>query len=250
MKNILLIQFRRDSSEGHERDCFLRYFQKKNSKLKVINAFDKKIDFSNPQKLLINTQGVILGGSGEFYFSGNEGERERVFQVMLKNITPFIKYLLQNNFPTLGICFGHQILGYFLGEKLIADKNQAETGSFLVLLTREGRKSPLFSGIPPKFFAQFGHRDSLKALPKGTKLLAKTKKCKVAAFQYKDRIWGVQFHPELNYKDMLFRLKLYPQYSTKNLEKMKKNLRPAPFSSRVIKNFLDKICLSLILTLI
>ena len=144
MKNILLVQFRRDASALHERDCFLRYFQKrKTSKLKVINAFDKKTDFFNP----------------------------------------------------------------------------------------------------PKFFAQFGHRDSLKVLPKGTKLLAKTKKCKVAAFKYKDRIWGVQFHPELNYRDMLFRLKLYPQYSTQNLERMKENLKPTPFSSRVIKNFLDKICL-------
>jgi GMP synthase (glutamine-hydrolysing) len=221
----------------------LRYFQKKqNLKLKIVNAFDKKVDFSSPQKLIKDTQGVILGGSGEFYLSGNSGKKEKIFQEMLKRITPFIKYLLRNDFPTLGICFGHQILGYFLGEKVIADKNQGETGTFLVSLTKEGRKSPLFSGIPPKFFAQFGHRDSLKGLPKGAKLLAKTRKCRITAFRYKDRIWGVQFHPELNYKDMVFRLKLYPEYISKSPRIIKKILiKVTPFSFRVIKNFIKTL---------
>ena len=245
MKNILLVQFRRDSSALLERNCFLRYFRKKKDlKLKTLNVFDKKIDFSNPQKLLVKTQGVILGGSGEFYLSGNEGEKEKVFQNMLEGVAPFIKYLLQNNFPTLGICFGHQILGYFLGGKPIADKNQAETGSFLVSLTKEGKKSPLFSGIPLRFYAQFGHRDSLGVLPKGAKLLARTKKCKVVAFEYKGRILGVQFHPELSRRDILLRLKLYPHYAGKNLDKIKRSLRATPYSSKVIKNFLNKICFS------
>jgi len=240
MKNILLIQFRRDVSAAHEKKCFLRFFQKrKNLRLKIINAFDKKIDFSSPQKLLNRIQGVILGGSGEFYFSGNTTEiKEKIFQTMLTKINPFIKYLLKNDFPTLGICFGHQMLGYFLGEKVVADKSQAQTGTFLVFLTKEGEKSPLFSGIPKKFFAQFGHRDSLKDLPKGTKLLAKTKRCKITIFQYKNNIYGIQFHPELTYQDMIVRLRLYPGYFKKNLEKRKRILKPTLFASKIIRNFL------------
>lgn len=239
MKNILLVQFRRDLSASHEKKCFLRYFQKRqSSKLKIVNAFDERVDFSSPQKLISNSQGVILGGSGEFYFSGNNGEKEKIFQEMLKRITPFIKYLLQKDFPTLGICFGHQMLDYFLGGEVVNDKDQAQTGSFLVFLTKEGSKTPFFSKMPQKFFAQFGHRDSVKSLPEGTKLLARTRKCQVAAFKYKNRILGVQFHPELNYKDILFRLKLYPEYAPKNLEEVRKRLKPSPFSSRIIKNFI------------
>lgn len=242
MNNILLIQFRKDSSVFHERDCFLRYFQKeKNLKLKILDAFNRKTDFSHPQKLLKNSCGVILGGSAEFYFSKNTTpEKEKCFREMLKRITPFVKYLLKKDFPTLGICFGHQMLGYFLGSKIINDKNQAESGSFLVFLTKEGEKTSLFKDIPQKFFAQFGHRDSLKSLPKETKLLAKTKKCKISAFRYKSKIYGVQFHPELTKKDMIFRLKLFPQYKLKGLK-----LKSTPFSSKIIKNFLkitnDKI---------
>jgi len=239
MKNILLVQFRRDLSALHEKDCFLRYFQKEqNLKLKTVNAFDEGVDFSFPQKLIRNSRGVILGGSGEFYLSGNTGEKEKIFRKMLKRITPFIKYLLRNNFPVLGICLGHQILGYFLKGEVINDKNQAQTGSFLVFSTQEGKAAPLFSKIPQKFFAQFGHQDSLKDLPKGTKLLARTRKCRVAAFKYKDKIWGVQFHPELNYKDMVFRLNLYPEYTQKSPRGMRNMLKPSPFSSRVIKNFI------------
>lgn len=244
MKNILLIQFRRDSSAIHERDCFLRYFKKrKNLKLKIIDIFDKKINFSSPQKLLKNSCGVILGGSGEFYLSKNEGEKEKIVQEMLKRVTPLIRYLLQNDFPTIGVCFGHQILGYFLGEKVIIDKKQAGTGTFLVSLTKNSKKSSLFFDIIPKFFAQFGHRDSLENLPKNTQLLAKTKKCKVAAFKYKDNIYGIQFHPELNCRDMIFRIKFSPEYiTTGTFEKIKKTLKPTPHAFKIIKNFLDKVC--------
>lgn len=239
MKNILLIQFRRDISASHEKVCFERFFQKKDGlKPKIINAFDEKINFSFPQKLIKNTQGVILGGSGEFYFSGNKKENEKAFKTMLKRIAPFIKFLLRNDFPTLGICFGHQMLGYFLKEEVVNDKSQAETGTFLVSLTQRGKKDPLFSSMPEKFLAQFGHQDSLKNLPKGSELLAKTKKCQIAAFRYKNKIWGVQFHPELNYKDIIFRLRLYPEYTTKRLKEMKKLLEPSPLSALVIKNFI------------
>jgi GMP synthase (glutamine-hydrolysing) len=241
MKTILLIQFRTDISAEHEKNCFCRYFEKeKDFRLRIINVFKEKINFSFPQKIIGNSAGVILGGSGEFCFSGNKKEKEKMFRQMLKKISPFVKHLLKNDFPTLGICFGHQMLGYFLGEKLIKDKNQAESGTFLVYLTKEGKTDAIFSGIPSRFFAQFGHQDSLNKLPKEAMLLAKTKRCKVAAFKYKSKIYGVQFHPELGYNDMIFRFKLYPEYWQKR-KKIGSILKPSPFVWRVIKNFL-KVC--------
>jgi len=240
MKRFLLIQFRTDISVFHERDCFFRFFQR-DLRLKIVNAFNKKINFSSPQKIIKKNKGIILGGSGEFYFSGNKGKKEKIFKEMLKRTAPLIKFLLQKDFPTLGICFGHQMLGYFLGVNSINDKKQSQTGSFLVRLTKEGKKDPLFSKIPQKFFAHFAHRDSLKVLPKKAKLLAKTKKCQIVAFRYKKKIFGVQFHPELNKKDMIFRLRLYPAYALKDLKSIEKKLKPCPFSSKVIENFI-KIC--------
>ena len=42
------------------------------------------------------------------------------------------------------------------------------------------------------------HGDTITAIPEGFKAIASTEKVKFAAFQSeKDRIWGVQFHPEV-----------------------------------------------------
>jgi len=151
MNNILLIQFRSDETLLHERECFKRYFQKKELRLNFINALEDDFCFFSPEKIFRNYQAVILGGSSEFYFSGNKKEKEKIFQKMLKKIFPLIKRILEDDFPTLGICFGHQILGHFLKEEVINDPNQAETGSFSVFLTKNGEKSFLFSKLPRSF---------------------------------------------------------------------------------------------------
>jgi GMP synthase (glutamine-hydrolysing) len=230
MKTLLLVQFRTDKSLYQERKCFLKLFSKKDTTIRFFNAFERKINWSLPEKITKDIRGVILGGSGQFYFSVHEKEKQ--FQKMLQRISPFVRFLLKKDFPTLGICFGHQIIGYFLGEKAMNDPLQAETGSFYVYLNKNGLKSPLFLGIPKKFVAQFGHKDSLEKLPKGAKLLAKSKRCKICIFSYKENIFGVQFHPEMTLEDIKLRLKLYPEYKSKKL-----NLLPSPYSQKILENF-------------
>lgn len=238
IKNILLVQFRTKKLElSNEKQCILRYLGQ--SKLKAINAFNQEAEFIQPEKMLKGIDGVILGGSAEFNFAAGNPGREKMFWAMVGRMKSFLKYLLQNDVPTLGICFGHQFLGYTLGTKVITDKVQKETGSFSVFLTKEGKSDLLFSGFPSNFIAQFGHKDSLEKLPPGAILLAKTKRCKVATFRYKNNIYGVQFHPELTLRNMLNRLKLYPDYAgKKKISEIKKKLKPSPFSQRIFKNFL------------
>jgi len=234
MKSILLIQFRSDETLLHERECFNRYFRKGDIELGFLDILKDDFDFSSPKKILKNYQAIILGGSSEFYFSGNKKENEEIFRGMLRRISSLVKYVLEKDLPTLGVCFGHQILGYFLGEKVVNDPGQAETGSFSVSLTKEGKESPIFCGLPQNFVAQFGHRDSLKGLPKGAKLLAKSKRCKVAAFSYKRNIYGVQFHPELTLKDVKFRLSLHPEYKEGKIP-----LFSSILSSKILENFFN-----------
>ncbi|MCG2689792.1 gamma-glutamyl-gamma-aminobutyrate hydrolase family protein [Candidatus Parcubacteria bacterium] len=236
---ILLIQFRTDKSALHEQKCIFKTGGIKKDAFKTINAFSEKVDFAVPEKTLRGINKVILGGSGEFCFSGNENpQKNALFEKMIKRVNQFIKYLLEKDIPTLGICFGHQLLAYNLGVKIVKDKKQQETGSFSISLTDTGKSSFLFRGLPQKFIAQLGHKDSLEKLPKGSILLAKNARCKIEGFQYKNNICGVQFHPELSVKDVIFKLKFYPDYSlTKKLETTIKKLKPSPLATKILKNF-------------
>ena len=54
------------------------------------------------------------------------------------------------------------------------------------------------------------------SLPKNTTHLASSLACNIQAFRYKKHVYGVQFHPELTYKDLKYRATLYPKYSENN----------------------------------
>ena len=239
LSKILLIQFRTDKSAHHEEQCIIRTSGLKNDDFKILNAFEQSADFAMPEQTLMGIGKVILGGSGEFCFSGNESaQKDIVFLKMIKRVSPFIRYLLKNDIPTFGICFGHQLLAYNLGVKIIKDKKQQETGSFVVYLNKAGKSSSLFKSLPQQFIAQLGHKDSLEKLPKNATLLAKSKKCHIGGFRYKSNIYGIQFHPELTIKDVVFKLKLYPDYSAKKkIEATIKKLKPSPLATNVLRNF-------------
>lgn len=236
-KKILFIQFRTDKSKIEEQKSILRFIRNK-KEIKIINAFNNHSILQKPELIIKNYSKVILGGSGQYCFSKHLNQNS--FKEMLKRIKPLIKYILKNNISTLGICFGHQLLGYFFGSEIIDDKKQSEVGTYKVFINKNGQEETLFDSIPLKFMAQLGHKDSIKKLPKNCILLAKSSKCKIQSFKYKDNVYGVQFHPELTKKDVIKKIKMYPSY-TKNKKSVIKKIHSTPFAKKVIQNFLYKI---------
>ncbi len=234
MKKVLLIQFRDNLEIIHHEQLCLRKYLPPNIKMEVLNILDERIFWTKPDQLLISYGAVLLGGS-----SFNLSENNHSVKKVIKNIQPLIHFLFEKDFPTLGICFGHQLLGYFLKEKVANDPHQAETGTFNVYLTNKGLKSRIFQDIPGVFLAQFGHKDSLENLPPRTTLLARTDRCLVASFQYKDNIYGVQFHPELDDQSIIFRLKKAPEYCQGKPGEALKQIQPSPYSHKVIENFVS-----------
>ncbi len=73
-----------------------------------------------------------------------------------------------------------------------------EVGAIPVELTAEGRQSPLFAGFDPEFAAIQSHRDAVFTLPAVAKILATNARAPIQAFSADDRIFGVQFHPEMD----------------------------------------------------
>lgn len=241
MHSLLLIQFRMDKSLAHERVCMrnvLRHF--KNVDILPLSALDDSIAWRHPEEIVRDFDGVIFGGSGEFNVSGEHKTKERakLAKRAIRNVRPLVRYILKKDFPAIGICFGHQLLSHILGTPVVRDVSQAKTaGSYRVRLTREGKRDDVFQDIPETFFAQYAHKESLSALPKGATLLAKNgNRCKTSAFRFKRNVYGVQFHPELTEKDLSRRLSV----SEAEYAGRKRPVRPTVYAQKILQNFVRR----------
>lgn len=242
-KPFLMIQFRTDAGKQLEQISVkekLALYQEVIPEIHFFDAFDSGNNalFAAPEEWLACFQGVILGGSSEFYFGGNTSDEfEAEHQAMLVRLKPFTDFLLEKDFPTLGICFGHQFLAYALGVPVAADPNQAETGSLVVALSESGRQDPLFIDMPESWKAFFVHRDSVTELPREAVLLGSGERSRVGAFRYKNRIYGVQFHPELDRHDLPSRLSLHPEYVAEGADVFLSSVDCVPHAGRILSNF-------------
>ncbi|KAI8799719.1 class I glutamine amidotransferase-like protein [Cladochytrium replicatum] len=98
--------------------------------------------------------------------------------------------------PVLGICYGLQELAYTRGGKVEASDHR-EYGHAIISILED---SVLFEGLPKEFSVWMSHADQLTALPTGFKKLAQTSTAPFAAAEnLQERVWGIQFHPEVTH---------------------------------------------------
>jgi len=101
------------------------------------------------------------------------------------------------HYPVLGICYGAQYISWSNGGK-VESAGTREYGR--AMLTTIDTNSPLFKEIKTPAQVWMSHGDSITQLPDGFKCSASTESVKFAAFENKEkRIWGVQFHPEVEH---------------------------------------------------
>ena len=102
---------------------------------------------------------------------------------------------LCGRYPVLGICYGAQYTAYTHGGKV----EPAATREYgRANLASYDSKNPLFKGISENSQVWMSHGDTITALPEGFTAIASTEKVKYAAFASEsERVWGVQFHPEV-----------------------------------------------------
>ena len=97
--------------------------------------------------------------------------------------------------PILGVCLGHQCLGYAYGGKIIQAKKLMHGKTSKIYHNRE----TIFTGIPNPFEATRYHSLVVekKSLPKCLEVIAWTKDGEIMGLKHdKYPLWGVQFHPE------------------------------------------------------
>lgn len=100
--------------------------------------------------------------------------------------------------PTLGICYGHQLLAHCLGGKVDWNPKGREVGTIDVTLHPTAQDDPLFADLPNSISVNLSHRQAVLELPPDVTLLASSAMADHIAFRYGENVWGLQFHPEFD----------------------------------------------------
>ena len=96
--------------------------------------------------------------------------------------------------PVLGICYGVQLMGHFLGGT-VAHSKAREYGHGHLTIRKPGK---LFAGLPRKLRIWNSHGDKLTRLPPGFVATGVSDNSPYAAIEDTKRgFYGIQFHPEV-----------------------------------------------------
>ena len=97
--------------------------------------------------------------------------------------------------PILGVCLGHQAIGYVFGGKIVGAKRLMHGKTSKIY----HNKKDIFKGIPNPFLATRYHSLLVerKSLPDCFEIIAQTREDEIMGLKHKEYpLWGVQFHPE------------------------------------------------------
>ncbi len=121
----------------------------------------------------------------------------------------FLRHLVEQDIPYLGICLGGQLLASALHAP-VTRHHTYEIGFYEVQLTDEGRADPLFQGLPGYQQVIHWHEDVFD-MPRGAVQLATTDSTPNQAFRVGRRAYGLQYHIEVT-PDMFDIWFGYPDY--------------------------------------
>ena len=140
-----------------------------------------------PENLDLAAAVIVLGGPMNVY--------EEETYPFLKREDDFIRQVLREEIPFLGICLGAQLLAKACGASVTKARHK-EIGWFEVSLTAEGQWDPLFRGLGGSVPIFQWHGDTF-GVPEGGTLLATGDLCRNQAFRVGSTAYGLQFHAEV-----------------------------------------------------
>jgi GMP synthase (glutamine-hydrolysing) len=133
--------------------------------------------------------GIILSGGPNSVYEENAPQR--------KDIKDLIALA-----PVMGVCYGMQLLSYTLGGK-VERASHREYG-LMNVTWQAGSKhlalQNLLGQILPVQKCWMSHGDVVKEIPPGFKLAALSEGGHIAAME-SERVWAVQFHPEVSHTE-------------------------------------------------
>lgn len=128
------------------------------------------------------TGGIIFSGSPTMFTEADHKPYVEKFS--------FVK---TGEIPTLGICFGHQLMGILHGAKIFRG---VEVRTRIKI--RVQKEDVLFAGLAPQTEMNEDHTEGI-TLPPGFIHLATSSTYTIEGMRHPELpLWGVQFHPEVS----------------------------------------------------
>jgi GMP synthase (glutamine-hydrolysing) len=103
--------------------------------------------------------------------------------------------LLSGEVPVLGICYGMQLMAFLLGGR-VGGGERREYGPARLVVDRPGL---LFDGLPREIDVWMSHGDRVDSPPPGFEITATSGSVMAAMCDPQRRLYGVQFHPEVQH---------------------------------------------------
>ena len=184
-------------------------------RIRELGVFSEIVSHKKTNNLNIfkNVKGIVLSGGPLNVYENNK--------------VKFNKKIIELGIPILGICFGHQIIAKLMGGKV----NKSKYREFGLVKIKKKNNSLLIKNFFSKNNTNdvwMSHADQVSRLPKEFKIIASSKNSKLTIIEnYKNKIYGVQFHPEVTHtskgkillKNFLFLIcKVKRNWSSKQLK--------------------------------
>ena len=143
---------------------------------------------------------LVLGGS-----MGVNDRDDPKYPFLAPEIA-LLERAIERDFPTLGVCLGAQLLAAAAGARVYPNAPAGavvrEVGWGAVHFTKSAAEEPVLDGLDASEIVLHWHGDTFD-LPRGATLLASTLHCQSQMIRLKTRLFGVQFHPEVDESDIL-----------------------------------------------
>ncbi len=166
-------------------DCGSQLTQNIARRVRELGVYSEIIPFNQSSYIFQEgLEGIIVSGGQ--------------FSVYDENSPDFSRSVFDLNVPILGICYGHQLIAHMLGGE-VSPTNSREYGKTKVKILKQ---DPLFSGIHETDFGVWmSHGDIVKQIPPEFEVTAISENNYVAAMHGKNKIYSVQFHPEVDHTE-------------------------------------------------
>lgn len=222
---VLLVQFRSDMQDKLREEKVIRLRVPEEYQLETVDALTTNLSECDPQQYIA----IILGGSSDVCLSDHLPINRKI-EI---NFGIFLDGILKYDVPTLGICFGLQVIGYHLDTPLAEKDAQQEMGTIEVQILEQ--HDPLFKGVPHQFYLQAAHHDALLRLPRGAVHLAKSEACPVQIFRMGKYVYAVQGHPERLLDDV----RSHAEHASRKGYGAQGELHESLYGPALITNFLE-----------